>query len=94
MGMKVIKTTVGVKIKGRELPIIFVEHIEDMDDTKSVNFEVSKSLYKKFEYVVGKGNVSETIRRFMKAVVKKYERLGNHSILGVSNGREKQKGKG
>jgi hypothetical protein len=78
MDMRKIITAVSVKIRGNELPI--TSFIEDIDNTtKSVNFEVSKSLYKKFEYVVGKGNVSETIRRFMKAVVRKYEKLSDPS---------------
>jgi hypothetical protein len=93
--MKVVKTTVGIKIKGRELPI--TSFIDDMEDAnKSVNFKINKSLYRKFEHIVGRGNVSEVIRKFMLATVRKYERLSdlsnlsNHIFGGVKDGKQKQ----
>ena len=82
-----IISTVGVRIIGKALPIT----IEDIDNTsKSVNFQIDRGLYRKFEYVVGRGNVSKTIRKFMTAVVRKYERVSNFNFLGVKNG-EKQR---
>jgi hypothetical protein len=77
-----VVTTVGIKIKGRPIEIF----IDGIENTKSVNFKVDGELYRKFEYVVEKGNVSETIRKFMMAVVRKYERLGDLSNFNFLEG--------
>jgi hypothetical protein len=94
--MKKIQTTmVGIKIKGRLLELTtFIDDIEDTN--KRINFEVDRNLYRKFEFIVGKGNVSETIRRFMKAVVRKYERLSNNFdfLGGFKDGKKQKQGKG
>jgi hypothetical protein len=95
IGMKkFVKTTVGVKIKGRLIEL--TTFIDDMEDTtKSVNFKINKGVYKKFEHIVGKGNVSNVIRKFMLAVVKKYERLSdlsNFVLGGYKHGKQKEKG--
>jgi hypothetical protein len=91
MGMKkFVVTTVGIRVRGKALPITSL--IEDIDSTsKSVNFKVDSGLYRRFEYVVGRGNVSGVLRKFMSAVVKKYERLGNDFSWGVKNERQEQK---
>jgi phage gpG-like protein len=93
--MRLIFSVVKVAIIGRPLPVTLSE---DTDNTsKSVNFkvsfEVSESLYRKFEYVVGRGNVSRRIEKFMMTVVEEYEEYGRSnmndmwwtfSIVGVS----------
>ena len=89
--MKKIQTTVGVKIKGRPIEIF----IDGIEKTKSVNFKIDENLYRKFEYVVGRGNVSEVIRKFIKAVVKKYEKMGNFDFLrGYEHEKKQKQGKG
>jgi hypothetical protein len=96
IGMKkFVKTTVGIKIRGRLLELTaFIDDIEDTN--KRINFEVDRNLYRKFECVVGRGNVSETIRKFMKAVVRKYERLSDLSnfnfLRGGKHGKKQEKG--
>jgi hypothetical protein len=92
--MKKIQTVIAMKIKGRLLELTaFIDDIEDTN--KRINFEVDRNLYRKFEFIVGKGNVSETIRRFMKTVVRKYEKLSDFDFLmGGKNERQKRKEKG
>ena len=88
--MKEIQAVVSVKMKGKVLGFF----IEDIDSTsKKINFEVDRNLYRKFQAVVGKGNVSEILRKFMKAVVRKFERTGIY-FEGVKNERKKRKEKG
>jgi uncharacterized protein (UPF0335 family) len=89
--MKKIQTVVAMKIKGRPIEI-FIDGIERL---KSVNFKIDENLYRKFEHVVGRGNVSEVIRKFMKAVVRKYEKMGNFDFLrGYEHGKKQKQGKG
>jgi hypothetical protein len=78
MGMKKIVSTVGVRIRGNELPFALL--VEDIDNTsKSINFKIDRNLYRKFEHIVGRGNVSKVIRKFILATVKKYEKLSDPS---------------
>jgi hypothetical protein len=92
--MKKIQTVVAMKIKGRLLE--FTAFIDDIDDTtKSVNFKIDRGLYKKFEHIVGRGNVSGVIKKFISTVVRKYERLSDFNFLmGGKNERQKRKEKG
>lgn len=91
--MKKIQTVVAMKIKGRLLEL--TTFIDDIEDTKRINFEVDRNLYRKFEFIVGKGNVSETIRRFMKTVVRKYERLSDFDFFrGFKDGKKQKQEKG
>jgi hypothetical protein len=93
--MKRIQTVVAMKIKGRLLELTaFIDDIEDTN--KKINFEVDRNLYRKFQAIVGKGNVSEVIRKFMLAVVRKYERLSEPSYFleGGKHGKQKRKEKG
>jgi hypothetical protein len=96
MDMRKITTAVSVKIRGNELPFALL--VEDIDNTsKGINFKVDRNLYKKFEHIVGRGNVSEVLRKFMLATVRKYERLSdlsNYFLRGVKDGKQKQKEKG
>jgi hypothetical protein len=87
MGMKKITSTVGIRIKGNLVEDIGIKTNETKN--KSLNFKVDENLYRKFEFIVGRGNVSEVIRKFMLAVVRKYERIGIH-FKEVQNERQKQ----
>jgi hypothetical protein len=95
MNMKKIQTVVAMKIKGRLLE--FTAFIDDIEDTtKSVNFKIDRGLYKKFEHIVGRGNVSGVIKKFISTVVRKYEKLSDFNFLGgykhERKQREKEKG--
>jgi len=44
---------------------------------KFIGLRISEELYRKFEKAVGKGNVSMTLRKFIKTKVKEYEKEVN-----------------
>lgn len=59
--------------------------------TKQVQFYLDNNLYQKFEEIVGKGRVSDNIRRYMKTVVEEIENekklvaLNDSGSMGATN---------
>ena len=72
MYMKEMPAVVSVRIKGKILDEVMNTEV---DKPKEIIFRIDRDLYNKFEYIVGKGNITKTFKKFVLAVVNRYEKL-------------------